>query len=104
MSEVSELADCGILLDVNNIYVSSQNHGFDPMEYLREHPAPPGGPDSHIAGHSQVRDGSRSILTITRCLIRCGKFTPKPPGFPVNFRDVAGVGRSYSFSFDEVHR
>ncbi len=30
LSEVVESADCGILLDVNNIYVSSKNHNFDP--------------------------------------------------------------------------
>ncbi len=34
LNEVVHAADCGILLDVNNIYVSSQNHGFDPMEYV----------------------------------------------------------------------
>ncbi|HZV35986.1 MAG TPA: DUF692 domain-containing protein, partial [Verrucomicrobiae bacterium] len=34
LAEVVERADCGILLDVNNIYVSSFNHGFDPFEYL----------------------------------------------------------------------
>ena len=30
LTEVVERADCGILLDVNNIYVSSVNHEFDP--------------------------------------------------------------------------
>jgi uncharacterized protein (UPF0276 family) len=34
LSRVAEEADCGILLDVNNFYVSSVNHGFDPREYL----------------------------------------------------------------------
>src|SRR5579862_4446593 len=34
LAEVVEMADCGILLDVNNIYVSSRNHGFDPMRYV----------------------------------------------------------------------
>ena len=38
LSEVVELADCGILLDVNNIYVSSQNHNFDP-DYLNNIPS-----------------------------------------------------------------
>ncbi len=38
LSEVAEQADCGILLDVNNIYVSSFNHGFDPKDYLRAVP------------------------------------------------------------------
>ncbi len=31
LNEVVEAADCGILLDVNNIYVSSQNHSFNPV-------------------------------------------------------------------------
>ena len=51
LSEVVDRADCGILLDVNNIYVSSRNHGFDPYEYLRGIPAHRVG-QIHIAGHS----------------------------------------------------
>src|SRR5580700_9629793 len=39
LNEVVERADCGILLDVNNIYVSSQNHDFDPLAYLTSVPA-----------------------------------------------------------------
>lgn len=39
LAEVAERADCGILLDVNNIYVSSRNHGFDPERYLEAIPA-----------------------------------------------------------------
>jgi uncharacterized protein (UPF0276 family) len=31
---VAERADCGILLDVNNVYVSAHNHGFDPLTYI----------------------------------------------------------------------
>jgi len=34
VAAVAEAADCGILLDINNIFVSSQNHGFDPHRYL----------------------------------------------------------------------
>jgi len=49
---VVERADCGILLDVNNIYVSSQNHGFDPREYLDSVPAERVA-QIHIAGHSK---------------------------------------------------
>ena len=54
LSEVAELADCGILLDVNNIYVSSVNHGFDPFEYLREIPHERVA-QIHIAGHTKHR-------------------------------------------------
>jgi uncharacterized protein len=52
LSEVVERADCGILLDVNNIYVSSQNHGFDPREYVRSVPHHRVG-QIHIAGHAR---------------------------------------------------
>lgn len=52
LTEVVERADCGILLDVNNIYVSSQNHNFDPLEYLNSVPAERVA-QIHIAGHSR---------------------------------------------------
>ena len=52
LNEVVERADCGILLDVNNIYVSSQNHGFDPYHYLNSVPAERVA-QIHIAGHSK---------------------------------------------------
>ena len=52
LSEVVERADCGILLDVNNIYVSSRNHSFDPYEYLNSVPAERVA-QIHIAGHSK---------------------------------------------------
>jgi len=34
LNGVSALSGCGILLDINNIYVNSINHGFDPMRYI----------------------------------------------------------------------
>ena len=52
LNEVVERADCGILLDVNNIYVSSQNHDFDPLEYLNAVPAERVA-QIHVAGHSK---------------------------------------------------
>ena len=52
LNEVVHAADCGILLDVNNIYVSSQNHNFDPMEYVNSIPAERVA-QIHIAGHSK---------------------------------------------------
>ncbi len=52
LTEVVEQADCGILLDVNNIYVSSRNHGFDPVAYLDAIPAHRVG-QIHLAGHSK---------------------------------------------------
>src|SRR5262249_48293569 len=38
LCEVLEAADCGLLLDVNNVYVNSLNHGFDPFEYVDQLP------------------------------------------------------------------
>ncbi|HZC34082.1 MAG TPA: DUF692 family protein, partial [Chthoniobacterales bacterium] len=52
LTEVVEKADCGILLDVNNIYVSSRNHGFDPFSYVNAVPAERVA-QIHIAGHSK---------------------------------------------------
>jgi len=54
LNEVVEDADCGILLDVNNIYVSSRNHGFDPFEYLHSVPAERVA-QIHIAGHTRYQ-------------------------------------------------
>jgi len=54
LNEVVERADCGILLDVNNIYVSSQNHNFNPMDYV-EAVDPSRVAQMHIAGHSQYK-------------------------------------------------
>jgi len=52
LNEVVERADCGILLDVNNIYVSSENHNFDPFTYVNAVPAERIA-QIHIAGHSK---------------------------------------------------
>lgn len=51
ISAVAERADCGILLDVNNVYVSSVNHGFDPLQYLKAIPVHRVG-QIHLAGHT----------------------------------------------------
>lgn len=46
---------CELLLDVNNIFVSASNHGFDPMRYLAGIPAQRVR-QIHLAGHSQGRE------------------------------------------------
>jgi len=51
LGAVAEQADCLLLLDVNNVYVSSVNHGFDPREYLRHLPGERI-QQIHLAGHS----------------------------------------------------
>jgi uncharacterized protein len=50
VSEVVERADCGLLLDVNNVYVSAKNHGFSPEKYLDAIPADRV-VQMHVAGH-----------------------------------------------------
>jgi uncharacterized protein (UPF0276 family) len=55
LAAVAEQADCGILLDVNNVYVSAHNHGFDAHEYLAGIPAARVG-QFHLAGHRDMGD------------------------------------------------
>jgi len=55
LSEVAERADCLILLDVNNIFVSSVNHEFDALEYLDAIPAARV-QQIHLAGHENHGD------------------------------------------------
>jgi uncharacterized protein (UPF0276 family) len=50
LAGVAERADCGILLDVNNVWVSARNHGFSPVEYVDALPAARIG-QFHVAGH-----------------------------------------------------
>jgi len=51
ISAIAERADCGILLDVNNVFVSAVNHGFRAGDYLAGLPADRIG-QIHLAGHS----------------------------------------------------
>ena len=94
LNEVVERADCGILLDVNNIYVSSRNHSFDPYEYLNSVP-PERVAQIHIAGHSKFTQvhpgharpsGDRSGMEALRAC-----HSPRGP-----HRDAARMGRPHS--------
>jgi len=55
IAEMAQRADCLLLLDLNNIYVSGRNHGFDPMAYLEALPADRV-QQIHLAGHSDMGD------------------------------------------------
>jgi uncharacterized protein (UPF0276 family) len=55
LAEIARRADCLILLDVNNIYVSAYNHGFDPEQYVAGIPAERV-QQIHLAGHSNCGD------------------------------------------------
>ncbi len=56
VAEVARRADCHLLLDVNNVYVSSVNHGFDARAYIDALPAERV-VQLHLAGHSVGGDG-----------------------------------------------
>ncbi|WP_407284918.1 DUF692 domain-containing protein [Streptomyces sp. BP-8] len=51
LGRMAEEADCGLLLDVNNVHVSAFNHDFDPVRYLRELPHERV-VQMHLAGHT----------------------------------------------------
>jgi uncharacterized protein (UPF0276 family) len=51
LAAVAERTGCGILCDVNNIYVSACNHGWDPLTYIAGLPPAAIG-EIHLAGHS----------------------------------------------------
>jgi uncharacterized protein (UPF0276 family) len=52
LAEVCRRTGCGVLLDVNNIFVSAHNHGFDAAAFIRGIPSDRIG-QIHLAGHSQ---------------------------------------------------
>ncbi len=64
IAALTERSGCGLLLDVNNIYVSACNHGFDPGVYLQAIPAA-AVREIHLAGFTVNRFGQREILIDT---------------------------------------
>jgi uncharacterized protein (UPF0276 family) len=56
LARVVERADCGLLLDINNTFVSSMNHAFDAKEFLKRLPHHRVG-QIHLAGHTIRKDG-----------------------------------------------
>ncbi|MNF26646.1 hypothetical protein D3C76_322950 [compost metagenome] len=55
LEALSRLSDCELLLDINNVYVSSRNHGFDPLTFIHGMPANKIR-QLHLAGHSDYGD------------------------------------------------
>lgn len=53
LANLAKQCGCKFLLDINNIYVSSRNHGFDPMDYLNAI-KPEWVQQIHLAGHSDM--------------------------------------------------
>lgn len=64
LGELACCSGCGILLDINNIYVSCMNHGWNAMSYLEDIPADRVG-EMHLAGHAVNSIGDQKILIDT---------------------------------------
>jgi uncharacterized protein (UPF0276 family) len=63
INEIVRRTGCGLLLDINNVYVSATNHGFDPYAYLDQiKPSAVG--QFHLAGHASEADEDDSPLLI----------------------------------------
>ena len=100
IAELSERADCEILLDVNNVYVSAFNHGFDPGAFLRAMPRECVR-QFHLAGH--LNKGTHIIDTHNDYVI--------DPVWELYRRSVARTGRVATLlewdadipAFDVVH-
>jgi hypothetical protein len=61
---------CGLLLDVNNVYVSARNHGFDPLAFIGALPLAAIG-EIHLAGHDVERIDGREIRIDTHAHAVC---------------------------------
>jgi uncharacterized protein (UPF0276 family) len=65
LAGVAAESGCGILLDLNNIYVAAQNHGFDARRYIDAIAAivPAAVQEFHLAGHSRLQiDGGELLI------------------------------------------
>jgi uncharacterized protein (UPF0276 family) len=63
LSTVVARTGCGLLLDVNNVYVSAINNHFDPFDYLEKFPVAAVG-EIHLGGFAEDRDADGSPLLI----------------------------------------
>jgi len=70
LGALAAASGCGLLLDVNNVYVSARNHGFDAGAYLSALPAE-AVLEMHLAGHTVKRIGEREILIDTHSAVVC---------------------------------
>jgi uncharacterized protein (UPF0276 family) len=70
LAALADESGCGLLIDVNNIYVSAQNHGFDARQFLAAIPARHVR-ELHLAGHTVNRYGEREILIDTHSAPVC---------------------------------
>jgi uncharacterized protein len=63
LTEIARRTGCGLLLDVNNVYVSGTNQNYDPLSYLDAFPLHLVG-EIHLGGHDEDRDDQGNRLLI----------------------------------------
>jgi len=63
IAELVRRTGCGLLLDINNVFVSAANHGFAARDYLADFPLEHVG-EVHLAGHTQQADDEGELLLI----------------------------------------
>ena len=63
LREIARRTGCGLLLDVNNVFVSAANHGYDPYRYLADFPLEAVG-EIHLAGFAEDSDDAGLPLII----------------------------------------
>ncbi|NTG88278.1 DUF692 domain-containing protein [Agrobacterium rhizogenes] len=63
LAEIVRRTGCGLLLDVNNVFVASTNHRMDPRDYLARFPVQ-GVREIHLSGHSETVDDAGAPLLI----------------------------------------
>ena len=63
LAEIVRRTGCGLLLDVNNVEVQGENHGFDPLGYLAAFPLA-AVEEVHLAGYAEARDDSGAAFCI----------------------------------------
>ena len=64
LDRIVDRTGCGLLLDVNNVYVSAMNNGFDASAYLSAVPSEAVG-EIHLAGHTEIGTGETRVLVDT---------------------------------------
>jgi uncharacterized protein len=70
IAAVAAESGCGILLDLNNVYVAAQNHGFDAQQYLNAL-VPGTVQEFHLAGHACIECNGRRLLIDTHGAVVC---------------------------------
>ena len=63
LTSITEKTGCGLLLDVNNVFVSATNHGYAPEDYLEAFPLERVG-EIHLGGHARDQDDTGAPLLI----------------------------------------